>query len=380
MRLAVTDHNRLPDRLLDLRDWLLKSPVFQRYSLAFPLTRWIARREAHALFDLCAGFVYAQALAACVQLRVFERLAEGPRPADRLASEIGLSSDAATRLFDAAIALRLLDRRGGSRIGLGPRGAALLGNPGVARMVEHHALFYRDLADPVALLRSGGANTELSRYWAYTQDAGGAALGETAVASYSALMGASQPMITAEILAAYDLRRHRRLLDIGGGDGVFALSAAEHARALHVTLLDLPAVAARAAARFAASAHAGRLDARAGDFRCDALPAGADLVTLVRVLHDHPDAAVQHVLGAVRQSLPPGGRILIAEPMAGGGRPNRAGDAYFGFYLLAMGKGRPRTPQELTAALTNAGFSRIRLLRNRTPMLTRILIGEVPSG
>ena len=36
---------------------------------------------------------------------------------------------------------------------LGPLGAAMVGNPGVAAMVEHHALLYADLADPVALLR-----------------------------------------------------------------------------------------------------------------------------------------------------------------------------------------------------------------------------------
>ncbi len=36
--------------------------------------------------------------------------------------------------------------------------------------------------------------------------------------------------------------------------------------------------------------------------------------------------------------------LLLSEPMAGGSRPNRAGDAYFGLYLLAMGAGRARSP------------------------------------
>ena len=33
------------------------------------------------------------------------------------------------------------------------------------------------------------------------------------------------------------------------------------------------------------------------------------------------------------------------------------GDAYFGFYLLAMGRGRARTPEQLKQMLTEAGFS-----------------------
>ena len=43
---------------------------------------------------------------------------------------------------------------------------ALVGNAAVAAMVEHHALLYADLADPVALLR-GGAPTRLAAYWPY---------------------------------------------------------------------------------------------------------------------------------------------------------------------------------------------------------------------
>ena len=32
-------------------------------------------------------------------------------------------------------------------------------------------------------------------------------------------------------------------------------------------------------------------------------------------------------------------------------------EAYFGFYLLAMGTGRPRTAEELAALLRQAGFA-----------------------
>ena len=37
----------------------------------------IAERNARALFDLCAGFVYSQILFACVQLDLFRLLADG---------------------------------------------------------------------------------------------------------------------------------------------------------------------------------------------------------------------------------------------------------------------------------------------------------------
>ena len=42
-------------------------------------------------------------------------------------------------------------------------------------------------------------------------------------------------------------------------------------------------------------------------------------------------------------ALPADGTLLLAEPMAGSRGAEPVGDAYFGFYLLAMGSGRPRT-------------------------------------
>ena len=42
-----------------------------------------------------------------------------------------------------------------------------------------------------------------------------------------------------------------------------------------------------------------RADAFGGDFLKDSLPEGADLVTLIRVAHDHPDAHVNIILRAI---------------------------------------------------------------------------------
>jgi demethylspheroidene O-methyltransferase len=61
-------------RLRSLRNRLLASPGFQRWAAAFPLTRPVARRHTRELFDLVAGFVYSQVLAACVALDLFEDL------------------------------------------------------------------------------------------------------------------------------------------------------------------------------------------------------------------------------------------------------------------------------------------------------------------
>lgn len=368
------------DRFRAWREGLTASPGFRRWAAAFPLTRPLARRRARALFDLCAGFIYSQVLLACVRLRLFDLLRDGPQAEQALAARMDLPAEGAARLLRAAAALDLLALRDDGRWALGPLGAAMIDNPGIAAMVEHHALLYADLADPVALLRRPRGGNALSGYWAYAGAETPGELQRDRTADYTALMAASQPMVAEEVIAAYDFRQHRCLLDVGGGSGAFLAAVAAAAPELRLMLFDLPAVAEQGRERFARLRLEGRATAIGGDFATDNLPQGADLVSLVRVLHDHDDEVVMGLLRSARAALPPGGRLLVAEPMSGTPGAEPAGDAYFGIYLLAMGRGRPRRAEELQAMVRAAGFAQSRLCATRTPLLTRVLVADVTSS
>ncbi|MHB2167166.1 methyltransferase [Alsobacter sp. R-9] len=364
----------LAERWYRLRDRLLRDPVFQRRAAAFPLTRWIARRRARESFDLVAGFVYAQILHAVVKLKVLETVAAGPVDLGAIAAATGLPLSSARKLCAGAAALRLLQERGGG-YGLGDLGAALLGNAGVLAMVEHHAILYEDLQDPVGLLRDPSRPTKLSAYWAYaTQDP--ATLTADKVADYSRLMAASQQFIAGEVLDAYPVAGHRRLLDVGGGEGAFIRAAARRAPALECMLFDVPPVADRATAAFAADGLAQRARAFGGNMFTDPLPQGADLVSLVRVLYDHPDDRVLTLLKATRAALAPGGTLIVAEPMAATPGAETVGAAYFGFYLMAMKGGESRSPDALAGLLRQAGFSQVDTRSTRSPLLTGLLVAR----
>jgi demethylspheroidene O-methyltransferase len=354
-----------------LRDRLLSSARFQRFAVVFPPTRPIARRRARALFDVVAGFVYSQVLFACVRLHLFDVLAAGPQSVAALSARLDLPQDNALRLLEAAASLRLTQRHRDGRFGLGDLGAAMVGNPGIAAMVEHHAMLYADLRDPVALLRGESRATALGAYWPYASAESPPT--EAGAGPYTALMAASQALVADEVLDAYRIGRHRCVLDIGGGDGSFLRAVARRAPRLRLKLFDLPPVAAMAQARFAAAGLESHADVTGGSFLTDDLPAGADIATLVRVLHDHDDDSVLAILRAARRALPPDGVLLIAEPMAETSGAEPMGAAYFGFYLLAMGSGRPRTPAALESLLRQAGFEKIRLLPTRRPLLARVM-------
>jgi demethylspheroidene O-methyltransferase len=362
---------------LGLRDRLLASPRFRSWAAAFPPTRWIARRRARALFDLCAGFVYSQVLLACVRLKVFDALRDGPLQLAELAARLSLAPAAAERLMLAACSLGLAERRGPGRYGLGELGASVVDHPAITAMVEHHELLYADLADPVALLRAGPGSTRLAQYWAYATSPAPQTLGREHVAAYSGLMSASQSWIAEEVLAAYSMRRHRHLLDVGGGAGTFLAAVARRWPHLRLALFDLPAVIECAGANLRRAGCADRISLHGGNFLSEALPSGADLVTLVRVLHDHEERKVTALLRAVHRALAPGGAVLIAEPMAGTAGAEVVGAAYFGFYLWAMGgQGEAREFNKIKELLESAGFRQVRLVSTRQPLQTGLVVAQ----
>ncbi len=354
---------------------LLARPGFQRWAAAFPLTRPFVRAEGEALFDLVAGFCQSQALAAIVAFDLPVRLLDGPVAEADLARENAVPPERMRVLLRSGAAMGLLRLRAGS-VSLTRRGAALAGVPGLREMILHHDVLYGDLADPVAFFR-GATEPALARYWPYVLGEGA---DTEAAARYSALMAGSQALVADDTLAVAPLAGVRTLMDVGGGTGAFlAAACAAHPR-LSGILVDLPAVAPGAERRLAEAGLADRVRVAPASFRDDPLPRGADAISLVRVLYDHRDETVAALLASCRAALPPGGRIVVSEPMTGGDRPSRAGDAYFAIYTMAMGTGRARSPDEIAGLLATAGFVGVRRHPSRRPFVTSVISARIPPG
>ena len=338
----------MQEKWVNWRNGLLASSRFRSWAAAFPLTRPVAKRRAKAMFDINAGFIYSQIALAMVETGLIIRLVEG-----------------AISVADAA-SLELAERLHDGRYMLGALGAALHGNRGLAEMIDHHRHLYADLADPVGLLRRGGGGGALAKYWAYARADDPTESADVSVAAYSELMAASQAMVAEQVVGAYNFAKHRRLLDVGGGQGVFVRAVKAATPDIEVALFDLPAVAARA----------GGIATHGGNFFEDDLPGGFDLISLVRILHDHDDAPAMKLLRNIARSMPMGGRLMIAEPMAATAGAESMGDGYFGFYLWAMGSGRPRSAFEISQMLHDAGFVHPREIRTTLPLIARVMIAE----
>jgi demethylspheroidene O-methyltransferase len=374
-------HQRPRRARFSVRAWsnrLAASRGFQAWASRFPFTRGIAKREGEALFDLVAGFVHSQVLHALVELRVLHMLLDAPATARAIAGRTNLDPRRAEVLLRAGVALGLLKLKRDGRFALARRGAALLGVPGLEAMILHHRAFYRDLEDPVGFLRDG-SDTELARFWPYVF--GKAAEIEPEVArTYSDLMADSQALVAEETLRTVDFRGITRLMDVGGGSGAFLAAVASAHPKLQGTLFDLPEVVPAAEERFRRAGLGGRVTVTGGSFRDGPLPEGADAISLVRVLYDHADETVALLLERVREALPPGGRLVISEPMTGGDRPSRPGDTYFALYTMSMGTGRTRAPAEIAGLLKAAGFVDVAVRPTKRPFVTSVVEARQPSS
>lgn len=363
-----------PERPARLHGWLnrlVASPGFQRFCTRVPGLSHLARHEGAALFGVMQGFVESQALMALVELGALERLARAPATAPALARALNIPAERLQVLLQAGAAMQLLKRRRDGRFALSPRGAAFLSMPALPALVRHHRVLYADLADPTAFFR-GETQPELAQFWPYVFGPG-AQIDPGATARYSELMAESQALVTQDALASLSFKGVQSLLDVGGGTGVFLRALHARAPQLQLALFDLPQVVDQSTLPQAIARHG-------GSFRTDALPKGADMITLIRVLFDHADSTVLTLLQRCHHALPPGGRLAIVEPMSGGASPDPHTDVYFSIYTLAMQTGRTRSADEIAALLSQCDFAEIKAKKGKRPFVTSVIEAQKPHS
>jgi demethylspheroidene O-methyltransferase len=372
--------NSWHDRFSQWLERLYASPKLYSFSLTNPFTRWVTRRRTQKLFDLMAGFVHTQVMLGCIRLNLFKMLHQAPADLKQIAQRVNMPEPVLQRLLLSAVSLGLLENRSQSRFGLGPLGVPLATHDGIAAMIEHNHLLYADMQDPLGFLNNAWQGS-MAAYWPYAHDAQAATrAAQDKFSRYSDLMAASQGFVVEEILSTYFFGEHQCVLDVGAGKGRFACDMAAHAPHLQVKLFDLPPVLELAKNNVQQRGMSDRMSFYPGSFLHDDLPKGADLVTLVRVAHDHPDDVVKQLLQKIHAALPLGGVLLLAEPMAQTLSESYSGptqsDAYFHFYLLAMGAGRLRTPEEIMHLMAEAGFGQIEHLPNAMPIHAQLIVGR----
>lgn len=345
-------------------------------------------RETHAagelspvpLMELSAGFWGFKTLAAGVELGLFEQLADGGGMTRKDAACQLEIQDRPAGIFLAACASLGLLVKDGEVYRNSPLAQAFLvpGRPnyfgGFVTFVDkrEYLPWYRVIEalrgnrpvtwdpDGQDSIFSAGDAVMMEHFWEAMHS----------LASFAA----------ASLGTAYDFGGHTRLLDVGGGSGIFPIVLCGRYPGLKATVLELEHVCPIAAAKAEQAGLGQVIRTVSGDFRTDtALPDGHDVILLSSILHDWDEATDRDLLGKCFTALPSNGVLLVCELLLNEERTGPASAALMGMDMLVETEGGQNySVTEYTAWLAETGFVDVRVLPLDAPSCNGVLVARKP--
>lgn len=254
---------------------------------------------------IACGYQDSVILLTSLRLGVFDALAAAPRTAAALASDLELDARALSVVLHALAANELLVKTG-ETFALAPEAAPLLASDGAdtqARIYRHHDHLLQRWVRLEEVLRSGEPVRNEGKKRRTPEQHRAYICGMEDVSRKS----------SREAVDAIDLSGARRLLDVGGGPAIAARVFAERHPGLRCTVFDVPETVVIAREMIEASGLADRIDVVEGDFTCDPLPGGYDVVYVSNVIHIYGPETVHELLAKAVEALEPGGLLLVKD-------------------------------------------------------------------
>jgi SAM-dependent methyltransferase len=228
----------------------------------------------------------------------------------------GLPATSVDALLDACLAVGLVAECTPGRWRLTTVGTVWLNDPQVGVDAEFtHAVCWAGLADLGESLRQGKPiGLRHLGPWATIYE-GLTSLPDSVRAPWFAYDHSHSDAAFAEALVHLRTAGVRRVLDVGGNTGRFALALLDGDPAATVTILDHPGQVREATANLAAAGFAARGTCQALDLldHAVAFPTGQDAVWMSQFLDCFGPADVIALLARARRALAPGGRVWVLE-------------------------------------------------------------------
>ncbi len=312
------------------------------------------------LSELINGYRITQMIHTSAQLGIFDVLAQGPRTAPYVAAQVGVDPGLLDRLMRALAAVGILEQGPDERFSNTEMGDLLREDvPGSLRnfaigLVEYG--YWRAWGELPSALRDGGVAFEFAHgqsFWDRAQSTPEVAAG------FSALMAEQAAMLVPQLLEAFDFSGSRRVVDVGGGKGALVAGLLSAHPSLRATIFDLESGLHGADALLRARGVRERCDLVVGSF-FDAIPSGADVYLLQRILHDWDDKRAAEILTTCRRAMQQGARLLVVEsalPEGPVGAPRDRRTLVLDLHMHVMFGSRERTEVELRRLLEATGYA-----------------------
>jgi SAM-dependent methyltransferase len=177
--------------------------------------------------------------------------------------------------------------------------------------------------------------------------------------------------------ALVPVERPRRLVDVAGGHGGFAMAMCRRHPELEATVLDLPPGAAVGRKIVAEQGYADRISFREGDVFEVGLGEELDVVSTFNLVHHLPQERDRELCRMARAALRPGGCLVIgdsARPEPG--EPVSEHGAISSLLFYAWSHSRNFKPSEIRGWVQEAGFEEVTVHRNLRSLWRVVVIGR----
>ncbi len=295
-------------------------------------------------------------IAGLVGLDFFSWLARKSADAATICRELGLAERPADVMLTYFAAAGLVEETGGMfQLTPTAREHLVKGSPWFI------GPYYASLKDrPVCLdllkvLRTGKpanwGSSEREKEWAKAMEA------EEFARGFTAAMDCRGAFLGRALALAVDCREHRRLLDIGGGSGIYACAMVANHPRLTAAVYEKPPVDHIAAKLIAERGFANQVIVVAGDMFAQPLPKGFDLHLYSNVLHDWDVPVVKDLLARSFAALEPGGMLAIHDMHLNAKKDGPVPAAEYSVILMHSTEGRIYSVAEMETWLRATGFS-----------------------
>lgn len=178
-----------------------------------------------------------------------------------------------------------------------------------------------------------------------------------------------------DIVKCIDLKNVKRVLDVGGGSGAYAMAFTDRGKNIKATVYDLPNVLPITNRFIRQHGYEKKIDLFAGDYNSNELPENYDLIFISAVVHINSYQGNVKLMKKCAKTLNPGGMVVIQDHVMNEDRTTPAPGAMFALNMLVgTEEGDTYTETEIKDWFVKAG---IKFLK-RIPVImgNSLIIGQ----
>ncbi len=304
------------------------------------------------------GVVAAQAIHAAIKFRIPDLLSSGPKTVSELACSCDVHEPTLERLLRALTTIEMFVKTPDGRYGNSPLTEVLRSDHPLSLRSEGMLLpasfMWRPLGELSESVRTGKPAFERlfgQSFFAYLEQH------PEDAANFNRVMAQEIMWTTPALLRAYDFSRFKRLVDVGGGQGVFLRHVLAANPNMRGVLFDQPNVVGEAI-QLLKGEVAARTEITGGSF-FEEVPRGGDAYLLRKVLHDWEDEDALRILSNVRSAMGADGTLLLVEGLIDSAQSSAG---LMDLMMLVFFRGRERTEADFNSLLRSAGFTLSRVI------------------